>query len=214
MAEVSYNLPTKGEARSSSDGKIREALSSIKEQINGKIEAVNLAASTVTDAKLASPNNSVYKTLLTGGAYIGAKGVGTYYLSAEGGVRATGAATTEPPPLLFQFAKADYEVGSKSQKLRIRSQVTVGSTSPSTVKVNVKLFPLTISAGTYALGTAVTSSSANSSGLATNTISSFTSESGDFAFPSDGVYCLGVVVESITVPSGIAVSAQLQTRNV
>ena len=194
----------------------------IIDQVNGSLEAVNLASNAVTtakitdanvtDAKLASPNNSVYKTITHLGGATGGSTTGTYYL-ALGSMVATGTATSAyGPDGLIYFDDADYTVAGLTQKLRIRQQVIVGSTSPSTVTLNCGLYPVTISSGNWTLGTVVASSTTTTTGLATNTISSFATS--DFTVPADGAYCLGVVVGSITCPAGIHVSAQLQTRNV
>lgn len=221
----------------------------IIDQLNGNVEAANLASNAVTtakitdanvttdklaasavttakitdanvtDAKLASPNNSVYRTISqTPVSYFGTAPTGTYFfLATSGGAAATGTSTgtggTAPQGLIY-FDGPDYTVSGLTQKLRIRQQVIVGSTSPSTVTLNCGLYPVTVSSGNWTLGTVISSSATSTSGLATNTISSFTSASGDFTIPLGGAYALGVVVGSITVPAGIHVAAQLQTRNV
>lgn len=55
MTELTYNLPEKGEARSASDGKVREGLSKIKEAVNGKLDHTNLSSTAeITKAQLSS----------------------------------------------------------------------------------------------------------------------------------------------------------------
>lgn len=54
MTELSFNLPEKGEARSSSDAKIREGLSKTKETVNGGLDHSNLSGSAgITNGQLA-----------------------------------------------------------------------------------------------------------------------------------------------------------------
>lgn len=187
----------------------------LRDQINGNLDADNLANGAVTDAKLASPNNGVYKTLVTANAYMSAQIVAVYYVSITGKRWASGypvSDTQEVQPHVLYFDDADYAVASKTQKLRVRMQVAVGSTSPSTTVLTGGLYPISVSGGNWTLGSVVSGTTAASTGLATNTLSSFASS--DATIPSDGAYCLGVAVTSATVPSGIAVSLQLQTRNV
>jgi hypothetical protein len=178
------------------------------------VALANLGSASVTDAKIASPNNSVYKSLLVGGVGNPAAATGTYYFLNSGGntLGATGTATTTTGPLVYEVLAADHSVGSLTSKMRVKLVVSVGAASPSTVTLTAGLYPLTISAGNFTMGTVVTGSTAASSGLATNTISRF--NSGDFTIPADGPYVLGVVIGSITVPAGINLTAQLQTRNV
>lgn len=186
---------------------------------DANVTAAKLAGS-ITDSKLSSPNNGVYKTLLHAGDAIGASTVAgsPYYFPADGATGnpvAVGGNTTGVPPLLFDYASGDYLVGSLTTRFRVKMEVMVGSTSPSTTVVTAGLYPLTIAAGVYTLGTVVTGSTAASSGLATNTISRF--NSGDFAasalLADPGVYVLGFAVTTLTVPAGIAMNVQLQTRN-
>lgn len=182
----------------------------------GSITAANLAGS-IPDSKLASPNNSVYKTIMSASAYFGGKSSGASIFGFSPNDAGVGASTTLAPiPLFFDYASGEYSVGSLTTKFRVKMEVAVGSTSPSTVTFTAGLYPVTVSAGNFAFGTVTTGSTALSSGLATNTISRF--NSGDFsasALANDpGAYVLGVVIGSITVPAGIALNVQLQTRNV
>lgn len=199
----------------------------------------NLASGSVTDAKLQSPNNSAYRTLLNGSGYFGAAAAAaTYalmgpYTSATAGssllsngpiTTATimnGANTTSfvvaSVPNLIYFDDADYTVGSLTQKLRIRAQVNTNATAWSSVTATFGLYPVTFAGGsnalTMTLGTVVSGSTvaiANPSASSTNQ-----SNSGDFTIPSDGQFCIGVVT-SATLTTNVAslLTAQLQTRNV
>lgn len=189
----------------------------VSDEVDENSTAIETWADAIPDGDLASPNNSVYKTIMnTAAIQSGGTATGTYYMGAAG-VNATGTATTAfVPPLLFRFTSGDYTVGSLTAKFRVNMQIFVGATSPSTVTYTAGLYPVTISAGNWTLGTVVTGSTALSSGLATNTISPFTS--GDFAHTAlltdPGPYCLGFVIGSTTTPSGGGIEMSLQVRNV
>jgi hypothetical protein len=215
----------------------------IIDQVNGNLSAANLASNSVTtakitdanvttakladanvtDAKLASPNNSAYKTIARSPATIwGGITVanGTRYAALDdvthtvlpiGTGNATITGNAHPPGAIYLRA-ADYAVAGLTAKLRVSQAVIVGSTSPSTVTLNADLRPLTISAGAVTIGSAVSSSGTTTSGLSTNNIFPFVSS--DFSFPTDGWYVPCVTVGSITCPGGIAISLDLQTRNV
>jgi len=55
MTEVVYELPEKGEARSASDGKMRTALTKLKETVNGKIGQANFEANAALAGKWYTP---------------------------------------------------------------------------------------------------------------------------------------------------------------
>jgi hypothetical protein len=154
-----------------------------------------------------------YQTLLFGAAPVANANVGTTYMFVVGGslgVSGSLATSSGTLPQLIQWVAADGLIASKTQKLRLRMQVVVGSTSPSTTVITGGLYPVTISAGNYTLGTVVSGATAASSGLATNTISSFVSS--DATIPADGAYCLGVAITTLSVPLGIQANLTLQTR--
>lgn len=123
---------------------------------------------------------------------------------------ASGGPGTADAPLFTYFDNDDYAIGSKTQKIRVRMQVMVGSTSPSTTVITGGLYPVSVAAGKVTLGTVVSGTTVASSGLTTNTISSFVGS--DATVPSDGAYTLGVAVTTAGVPAGINVAMQLQTR--
>lgn len=171
----------------------------------------------VTDEKLASPNNSAYKPLHRSPFSVAGASTGTYTTFAEslGSLApASGTSTASGPLNLFRLLSTDTTVANKTQTLLIRQQVIVGSTSPSTVTLNCGLYPVTISAGNYVIGSLVPDSATATSGLATNGIFNFASALGDFAFPANATYCLGIVIGSITCPAGIQSTALLETRHV
>lgn len=192
--------------------------------LDGGLDDTNVAAAGFADTSLASPNNSVYRTLLVaGGAAITDLAAGTYFLPATGNLGLSGGAgnifsagTATPAPLLY-FDDADYTVGSKTQKLYLRAQVSTNATAWSSVTATFGLYPVTFAGGndvlTMTLGTVVSGSTvaiANPGASATSQ-----GNSGDFTIPSDGQYCLGVVTSAqLTNNAASLLSAQLRTRHV
>jgi len=213
-------------------------LSAVESVVNGNLDADNLSASanivgsqlsssagivsgqladaTVTDTKLASPNNSTRKTILDAGGYLGGATTGAWAWIPTSGTSftiSTGFATTATPPPLWQFVTADHAVANKTTNFRVDMQVAVGSTSPSTVVITAGLYAVTISGGSYVF-TLVSGSTAGSSGLATNTISKFSSSTfAASALTTTSMYTFGVAVTSINVPLGISANFQLVRNN-
>lgn len=198
----------------------------IRAVINGGLDNGNLSgAAAITDANLASPNNAAYRTLLTS---VGVHGLdnlaGTYLLGSAGDAARTmyksgqsqGFTGGYSPPDLIHFDDADYVVGSKTQKLRVRAQVAANATAPA-ITFTVGLYPLTVAGATDALaftvGTVVTGSTVAIASPPASTITQ--DNSGDFAIPADGAHCLAVVTSAqIANNSAVTVAVQLQTRSV
>lgn len=195
-------------------------------RVQGNFDAIRTLTNSsgwVTDAKLASPNNSVYRSLASAQGKAMSAGTGTYFICSEinqgGGptnhLAPSGTPTTNDPPQgQFRFTSSDYST-SLTTKFRVNMQVGVGSTSPSTVTFTAGLYPLTISGGNWTLGPVVTGSTVVSSGLGTNNIHPFASA--DFSaaalLTDPGQYVVGVAVGSILVPSGISLALNLQQHH-
>lgn len=222
MTDLSFSVvPTTG-VNNASD--VSTPLNEVKAYVNGAgwVNGARIAAATVDDSNLVSPNNSAYKTIMFGSGQniggTGATGVHIWYpgITASTPWQQSGFSTATALPLPWRFASTDYAVAGKTTKFRLKMNVIVGSTSPSTVTFTLGLYPLSISAGTAVAGTVVTGSTALSSGLATNNIYPFTS--GDFSasalLTDPGNYVIGVNVGSISAPNGIGVAWELQYRHV
>ncbi len=185
--------------------------------LKGYNESLN-ATNKVEDSGLASPNNSAYRTLL--GSATGFKeaiAAGTYIPQNSFTPQVSGAniAATSPPPS-FYFAKADYEVAGKTQKLRLRAQVAANATKPL-IKFTVGLYPITVAGAAnqvaWTLGTVVSGSTVEFNEPAASTATS--KETADFTIPSDGFFCLGIVTSAgLTANAAVTVHGQLQTRSV
>jgi hypothetical protein len=195
----------------------------IRDEIDGNIDNANikanaailgskLADASVPDAKLASPNNSTYKTIWSGSNLVaGGATTNTQYFAVAG--TAVGASVVALTSGLrrYYFANADFPVGSLTQKLRLRAQLDVGA-STDAVTLTFGLYPITaVSAGNYTIGTVTPGSTVAFASPSVNSLNQ--GNSGDFTIPSDGHYLLGVAVSASRTATYLA-SFQLQTRSV
>lgn len=179
------------------------------EGMNNKLNSSNL----LEDTGLASPNNSAYRTIFSGGPnqQNGTVAASTrYFVATEKEIEAT---ATNGRALLFYFAKADYEVAGKTQKLRLRAQTITGTTAPA-VTYTFGLYPLSsVSGGTFTVGSVASGSTVAFATPSGNTLNQ--ANSGDFTIPADGYYAVGIVISGSTAAgSANGFSFQLQTRSV
>jgi hypothetical protein len=213
----------------------------IIDEVNGGLDADNLAPdavtttkiadANVTDAKLRSPNNSAYRLIYEANGFLGgAAPSGTYLLGSEtfntsstsvGMLRSTeqfGISTTSSggAPRVFYFDDADYTVGGLTQKLRLRVQVACNATAPA-INFTFGLYPVTIAGGAnahvFTTGTVVASSTVAVNAPSASTITS--AATSDFTIPSDGSYMLCVALSGTQAAnSTVSVHSQLQYRHV
>lgn len=183
----------------------------------------NLLSATVTDAKLASPNNAAYKTILEASAVektAGAFGAGTYSLGT--GIALDDSSPTDlllagvGPAAVKYFVAADYAVAGLTTKLRVRAQVSSNATA-SAITFTYGLYPVTFSGGAgvlnVTLGTVVAGTTVAIASPAASTVVSGVST--DATIPADGLYCLGVATSGSPASNHAALlSAELQVRNV
>jgi hypothetical protein len=171
-----------------------------------------LTIASVSDTKLTSPNNATYRTLCNIQTLLNKeKGAGTYFIRSGGdALTAVTVGTAQAPVWFMEFAKADYEVTGKTQKLRLRAQIGVGGTA-ATITYTAGLYPLSVSGGGYSAGTVVSGSTVAIANPTSNSIAA--SNSGDFTIPANGIYALAVVFSGTSnVPADLSI--QLQTRSV
>lgn len=245
MPAPSYSLPAIGSDNSVADPLVRTALSDLKTLLTDgldedNIDSINgsaLDAGTVADAKLASPNNSAYRQLMAQSCFIGDDlAAGTYALAnqlsfltgalagsdpvASGGSTYISGATTYYAPVNFHpiyFDDADYTVGSLTQKLRLRAQVSANATAWSSVTATFGLYPLTFAGTTDQLSITLGTVVSGSTVALANPGASATAQgnSGDFTIPSDGLYGIGFVTSATLTNNNMSLlTAQLQTRSV
>lgn len=169
----------------------------------------------VDDDKLASPNNSVWRTIHSSWALVDPdEGTGTYALanritdpisSTDFIISGTTFANDSTPhrPLACPFLyldDADYTVAGKTTQLRVRGLAFTNGTAPAST-FTFGLYPVTFSGGADSLiatlGTVVTSSTAAIAAPAAN--SAVKADSSAFSVPADGAYALGVVISGASV---------------
>lgn len=228
MAEVSYENPEPNEALPSSDAKIRTALVKLKETVNGKLGSANLeAAAGITDTQLASPNNSVYRTLLSATSVTGEESNGTYIIGSKSGVTnkmisLSGSINTKEassawiiPPILG-FKAANYEVASRTTKLRVFAELLTNETAPG---VTFKIFMWSLVGGggenVLKLGSGSKVEGSEAKFTTPAATSSLRAESADFSAPSEANYVLVIETSgALAAKSVIGVSAHVGIRNV
>lgn len=220
MTPGSYEIPTEGSANSTEDPKIKTILKGYNESLGAgnKLEGSNIVSATVTDTQLASPNNAAYRELFEAQQIVKTEAAAATYFLANGILQLANSANAAAANAIpyFVFAKADYEVAGKTQKLRLRAQVAANATKP-TIKFTAGLYPITVAGGAnelkITLGTVVSGSTIEFNEPAASTVTS--KETSDFTIPADGAYALGVVTSgTLTASAAVLASAQLQTRSV
>lgn len=107
---------------------------------------------------------------------------------------------------------ADYSIPGRTTKLRVRAQVSTNATQP-TITFTFGLYPVTFAGAADTLvptlGTVVPGSTVAIASPAASTTTP--GNSGDFTFPSDGLYALGVVTSAgLTNNNMSLLTAQLQ----
>jgi hypothetical protein len=219
MGTLTYSdLPVAGQPEDVNQ--LLTTFTEIETVINGGIDATNITNASVTDTELASPNNSTYKTILSGALSIGdgsGSGTGTIFQVCENGTGVLDTAVFSSPPVGLYFDDADYTVANLTQRLRIRAQLYPNSIASATT-FTVGLHSLA-SIGGVADGTGlnVTDTAVSGSTVAFATPATLTaaqSNSGDFAIPADGHYFLCVTTAAaVATDSLVTIRIQLQTRN-
>lgn len=140
---------------------------------------------------------------------------GDYFFQADGSVRIEGSGAGAAPVVLVYLDDADYTISGRTPKLRVRAQFLTNATAPTNT-VTFGLFPLSSVAGgsdvlVPTLGTVVSGSTVAFAAQGASTVGQ--GNSGDFSFPSDGTYALGVTSSGATaVNAAVAMNAQLQVR--
>lgn len=183
---------------------------------DGKISAT----SPITDGKLASANNSTYKTIyiLSSKASSAMSGTGSWFFG-EGGnfVQPSVASSTTMVPV-FYLNVSDVTVSNKSPFLQVITSMATNNVAPGvsfTVGLNlVSVDPANATSGNiaYIAGSQIASSTATIITPAQNTMSEQASI--DFAFPATGFYTLAMNMSG-TPGAGavIAVSSRLRIRH-
>lgn len=180
---------------------------------------LTIGAGKVSDEKLGSPNNTVYRLIFAASSLLKEEAVGEKLRMLTGVSGLNAQISGESAPNLFSafhFAAGDYAVAGKTLKLRLRAQVAANATKPA-LKFTFGLYPITVAGGAntinVTLGTVVPGSTVEFNEPAASAVT--LGSSGDFAVPADGAYVFGVVNSAkLTASAFVGLNAQLQTRNV
>jgi hypothetical protein len=216
MAKITLPNTTKGKTNPAVFSDVYENDAAIIKVVNGEIESENIKNGTIEDSDLVSPNNASYRTIFAANSQFSAsKAAGTYVASEE--AQLSGNNLGGKPLSFFYFAKADYEVTGRTQKLRLRAQIGTNATKPA-FKFTVGLYPIASTSGggsefKATLGTVVSGSTVEFSEPAASGVTS--KETADFSIPPDGAYVFGFVTSAeSTALSYERLSFQLQTHSV
>lgn len=195
-------------------------LTAISSVINGGITNGNLSGSAgITDANLASPNNSVYKTIYRAEGFVSAGnpgGLAYYFLGNTITLFPSGGGTllqAYVPPVLVMDS-ADYAVAGKSTVMRIRAAYASNGTA---IGVNVSTALTTYTVG--GAGTAMTYTIGSGTGIVTLTTpaanSTTVGTTSDLSLPSNGNYLAYIYLSGSPAANHVGhLSVQVQVRNV
>jgi hypothetical protein len=160
---------------------------------------------------------SKYQTLLQANSYlVAAAAAGTYIVNNNVAI-ASGTGTLIAPPLVY-LDSADYPtIDGLAPKLRLRVTTSVNNVAASGT-FKFALYPVTSGAGAanlkiWSVGTSATGSVVGT--VSAPAASSTTTLTGsDFSFPSNGMYCIGLVTTGvIPTSSEVQFHANLQLHN-
>lgn len=175
-----------------------------------------IAAGSVADAMLASPNNGVYRSIAEATSYLELGAAAGTYLFTHGQFWPI---NTEIVPagnhtFPFPYLKlSDLEVPGKKLKLRVRATVATNATKPLQ-KFSAGLYQMTSAGNPNSMkigGSLVSESLAEVNQPAAS--SQVPGVSPDFAVGGDGAYLLGMVLSgTLTENAMVMVTAQLQAR--
>lgn len=159
---------------------------------------------------------TAYRTIAQAqGQALGAINAGTYLLVGASLVLSGQGSNTFNLP--FRLAAADFAIPGRTTKLRLRAQAFANGTA-SGITFTVGLYPVSSVGGgsnlvAFTLGSVIAGSTVPFASPGVN--SENEGNSGDFNFPSDDNYLLGVVLSgSLPVSSSVVLAAQLQVRHV
>lgn len=220
------NLPKTNQTGTNEWADVEDNDNAIVAVVNGDLDDSNIASgaaidlakidvgSGVTDAQLASPNNSAYRTIAQGyGPLSGADG---FYLLGGGIASQSGATVGLATPNLVYLRAADHAVAGKTTKLRLSVVLAPNAVTPS-ASFAIALAPVATLTGTggdliYTAGSGVIPAPTIASPAA-GTLAYSTGS--DTAFPSDGSYLFVVgLTGGLASGAAVGVHAHLQVRNV
>jgi hypothetical protein len=168
------------------------------------IDATKILDASLTQAKLASPSNSVYRVLMIAGGQNAIPPAANYVLSYSSALTSGASFTGGQAVPVLRWDTTDYAVAGMTTNLRVKVSVGVNSIA-STQTFTFGLYPVTMGGASgnvsYTLGTVVAGSTAAVASPAAS--ASATASSGDFALATNGYYVLGVAITGAP-PAGVA----------
>lgn len=176
------------------------------------------SASTIADASLATPNNSVYRTIDTASSHLGS-GItsGTFVMyPTSASLKSAVDVVAGVFPIMY-LVGADYAISGLTTKVRVRLVVACNATAPGTQTFTGGLYPVTVAGGSSAfvptLGTVTSGTTAAVVNPSASTVQA--TASSDTTIPADGAYCLGFTSSATTATNSFTkLYAHLQFRNV
>lgn len=219
MGSISLSIPQTGQPVSTEDPKIASDFTILQNVINGNLDDSNITPSGITDARLASPQGTVYREILTSKAILqgltgaqvtmmGTRAVGAGRSLASGAGVDVSSTEGEPLPDLIAIAAADFAVPGKTTRLRLRGVLLTNNVAPLAT-FTVGLYP-------FSTGTGAANNLIVTYGAAVQTVSfvspganSIADQKVQSALPADFYYGLGLA-QSGTLAAGAVVAAVAQ----
>lgn len=181
------------------------------------VTTAKILNSQVTDAKLASVNNGVYRVLTRDTFnFVASSPTGTWFPTGQGYI---GASSNESSVIFSQIhlVGADYTVTGKTTRLRVRASCFTNATAPTST-FTVGLYPVTAYTGTagnlnFTIGAVVTGTTVAFAAPSASTLTH--SAASDITIPSDGFYAMGVAISgsSTAANSRVGITTALQIRH-
>lgn len=190
---------------------VQDNLNEIVNEINGSLDAANLA----TSAKPATLLGQ-YRTITEAGLqFADTDTAGTYYPTPASAVK-SGVAIVTTTPIFFALTPADYAVSGLTTEFRVKGALGTNATA-SAINFTGALHPVTFSGAADAqvltLGAAVSGSTFTRTAPAIS--SAFVDASSDFTLSTAGVYALGVTLSGTLAANSFAtMNLRLEVRHV
>ena len=175
-----------------------------------QIPTAGVANSAITDAKLASPNSGVWRTVMqTDFRFFETLVAGTYFagVGPTDGPAKSGAVSDRAIALFYQPATANYAIAGKTVNYRLNTIVATNGTAPTST-FTVGLYPVTISGSgeyvIYTAGTVLTNSQTPAITAVTNNIAAAVNATTTLTPSATTPYAIGCIT-SATIATGSAV---------
>jgi hypothetical protein len=203
---INPTLPTAGQPRPGEEIDVLNALITIRDAINGNLDAANVAHALFGH----------WRTIAFAQGVCDGVAAGTYMLLSTGKEFAlSGALLASEGPVLVPIVAADHTVSGLATKLRLRAILACNAAAPG-ITFTFGLYPVSFGSTGFSitptLGTVVpnTTVAFASPGASTENLG----VSSEIDLPADGVYVLGVNLSGTPAASTQFLAAHVQTRHV